>query len=89
MIVGTKRDRYMCPQSLADVGNCGFDYIGSLCAKTDNNYDRLPEVDIAGFCAKKFGNVYYIHFWHDPNEPGWAHGEHNILNIDIFVERKR
>lgn len=88
MIVGTKRDMVMCPESLALVNECGFDYIGSLCAKVDISFMSLPVTDIGDFSAKKLGNVYCIHFGHTFDEPYWARCEKDIRNLDIFVKKE-
>lgn len=88
MIVGTKRDMVMSPESLAKVNECGFDYIGSLCVKYDFEYAMLPIDSVGGFSAHKFGNAYWVGFGRESGEPDWAHGEDCVTNIDIFVARK-
>ena len=87
MIVGTKRDMVMSPQSLEAVNELGYVYIGSLCAKYDIKYAVLPSVYVGSFSATKLGNAYCIGFGHVFDEPDWAHGDHKVTNIDIFVRK--
>lgn len=87
MIVGTKRDMVMRPQSLANVNECGYVYIGSLCAEIDISFRMSPTVYIGGFIAYKIGNAYCVSFGHEDDEPDWAHGGDCVTNIDIFVRK--